>query len=83
MKKKIVVLIGAMMTLSGCATSDANIFEGWFDQSVVGNKNYVTITNVRNEMKALPLAEQHCSKHERSARFNKMVGHRAVFDCID
>jgi hypothetical protein len=83
MKKKIVVLIGTMMTLSGCATSDTNIFEGWFDQGVVGNKNYVTITNVRNEMKALPLAEKHCSEHGRSARFNKMEGHRAVFDCID
>ncbi len=83
MKKKMVVLIGAMMALSACATSDANIFEGWFDQSVVGNKNYVTISNVRNEMKALPLAEQHCSAYGRSARFNTMIGQRAVFDCID
>jgi len=83
MKKKMVVLIGAVMTLSACATSDANIFEGWFDQNVVGNKNYVTITNVWNEMEALPLAEKHCSKHGRSARFNKMVDDRAVFDCLD
>ena len=83
MKKKMVVLIGAMVALSACATSDANIYGSLFGQRVVGNKNYVTISNVWNEMDALPLAEKHCSAYGRSARFEQMEGHRAVFDCID
>ncbi len=82
MKTKMVVLIGAMMALSACATADANIYGCCFGQRVVGNKNYVTISNVWNEMDALPLAEKHCSVYERSARFEKMEDQRAVFDFI-
>ena len=68
------ILIGVVtIFLSSCA-NDANIYGGIFGQRVVGNKNYVTISNVWNEMDALPLAEKHCSKFNRSARFNKMEG---------
>ena len=35
---------------------------------VVENKNYVSIGNVWNEMDALPLAEERCSKYGRTAK---------------
>ncbi len=70
------------LSLTGCA-SDANIYPlGLFGQRVVGNDAYVTISNVWNEMDALPLADGHCRKYGRSARFNKMEQQRAVFDCV-
>lgn len=73
-------LIVAFM-LCGCA-SDANIYGCCFGQDIVGNEAYVTISNVWNEMDALPLAEKHCSKYSKVARFNKMEGARAIFDCV-
>ena len=51
--------------------------------TVVGNKNYVTVSNVWNEMDALPLAEKHCAKFNRSAAFKDMKSARAIFDCVD
>jgi hypothetical protein len=35
------------------------------------------------DMDALPLAEQHCSKFDRTAKFSKMEGNGAIFDCVD
>lgn len=79
---KSICIILSMLALSACA-SDANIYRGGlFGQNIVGNKNYVSITNVWNEMDALPLAEQHCSKHGKSADFEKMEGYRAIFKCV-
>jgi hypothetical protein len=72
------------LIIAGCATKqDANIYPiGLFGQRVVGNGVYVTISNVWNEMDALPLAERHCTEYGKSARFNHMEGVRAIFDCI-
>ena len=71
------------LVITSCAKSDANIYGTLIGQRIVGNKNYVTISNVWNEMDALPLVEQHCSKFDRTAKFSKMQGHRAIFDCVD
>jgi hypothetical protein len=75
-----------MLLLSGCAGSlagnDANIYPGFFGQNVVGNEAYVTISNVYNEIDALPLADAHCAKYNRVARFNHMERIRAIFDCV-
>jgi hypothetical protein len=78
---RLVWLIGTLL-LSGCATSDAKIYPGLFGQNIVGNEAYVTISNVWNEMDALPLAERHCGQFNKIARFNKMESHRAIFDCV-
>ena len=77
----------AVVSLSGCAGSlagnDAHIYPlGLFGQNVVGNETYVTVSNVYNEMDALPLAEAHCAKFGKSARFNHMERIRAIFDCV-
>lgn len=72
----------SILLLSACAR-DANLYGCCFGQNIVGNKNYVTISNVWNEMDALPLAEEHCSGHSRSAKFLKMEGYRAIFECVE
>ena len=78
--KKIIILIFGFLT--ACSSSN-NIYGCCVGQNVVGNKNYVTVSNVWNEMGALPLAEKHCSQYKRSAKFQKMEGYRAIFDCVD
>lgn len=82
-------LFGALAALSalalaGCGTagSDANIYGSPMGQRVVGNETYVTVSNVWSEMDALPLAEKHCSQFGKAARFTRMEGHRAIFDCV-
>jgi hypothetical protein len=73
---------GALM-LGGCGNSDANIYPiGIFGQDVVGNAAYVTVSNVWNEMDALPLADHHCAQYGKVARLNRMQGYRAIFDCV-
>jgi hypothetical protein len=70
--------------LSGCslAGNDAHIYPGFFGQNVVGNETYVTVSNVYNEMDALPLAEKHCAKFGKAARFQHMERIRAIFDYV-
>jgi hypothetical protein len=74
------------LVLAACGGSptgeSAHIYPGLFGQNVVGNETYVTVSNVYNEIDALPLAEAHCGKYGRSARFNHMERIRAIFDCV-
>ena len=74
----------AATALAACSAvgSDANIYGSPMGQRIVGNETYVTISNVWNEMDALPLAERHCSQFGKAARFARMEGPRAIFDCI-
>lgn len=80
------IMLFSAALLSGCAGSlagnDAHIYPGFFGQNVVGNETYVTVSNVYNEMDALPLAEKHCSKYGKVARFKHMERIRAIFDCV-
>jgi hypothetical protein len=68
--------------LATCGSPDARIYPGLFGQNVVGNEAYVTVSNVYNEMDALPLAEKHCGQYQKIARFNHMEGRRAIYDCV-
>jgi hypothetical protein len=68
--------------LAGCARTDANIYGSLVGQRVVGNETYVTITNVWNEMDALPLADRHCAQFGKAARYVRREGAKAIFDCI-
>jgi hypothetical protein len=74
----------ACLTPGGCgvAGENAHIYPGLFGQRVVGNEVYVTVSNVYNEMDALPLATQHCATYGKVARFDHMEQIRAVFDCV-
>jgi hypothetical protein len=68
--------------VSGIAGNDANIYNSLNGQRIVGNENSVIVSNVWNEMDAFPLAEQHCKKNGRSARFRSVDGAKAAFDCV-
>ena len=86
MKPKLTFLLSLtflFLVTTSCEKSDASIYGGLFGQRLVGNKNYVTISNVWNEMDALPLAEQYCSKFDKTVKFSKMEGNRVIFDCAD
>jgi hypothetical protein len=52
-------------------------------QSVTGTKAYVTVGNVWSDAHALPLAQEHCEKYGKTARFKYIENHRATFDCVD
>jgi hypothetical protein len=81
-----VSIIAIALCLGGCVTTlagnDANIYNSPNGQRIVGNQNSVIVSNVWNELDAFPLAEQHCKKYGRSARFHSMTGIQAAFDCI-
>jgi hypothetical protein len=80
------LLVVATLALSACTSSfsgnDANIYHSFNGQRIVGNENSVIISNVWNEMDAFPLAEQHCKKYGKSARFKSDTGVKAAFDCV-
>jgi hypothetical protein len=81
MRCAILIFVAA---LGGCslAGNSAHIYPGLFGQNVVGNETYVTVSNVYSEIDALPLAEEHCGKFNKAARFNHMERIRAIFDCV-
>ncbi|WP_423415663.1 hypothetical protein RLW55_04075 [Hyphomicrobium sp. B1] len=78
------IFILATIGLASCAAGgETQIYTGGLiGQRVVGNEAYVTIFNVWNEMDALPLADQHCAKYNKVAKFNRMESVRAIFDCV-
>jgi len=77
------LLLVCLSVLAACAKTDANIYGGLVGQRVVGNEAYVTVTNVWNEMDALPLAEKHCVQYGKVARYvRKEEGAKAIFDCV-
>jgi hypothetical protein len=75
-------LILMVIMLAGCSQSDANIYGSPFGQNIVGNEVSVQITNVWNQADAFPLADRHCRRHGRAARFTAMHGSVASFDCV-
>jgi hypothetical protein len=72
----------ACLLLTGCMTSDTNVYGVGFGQNVSGNETYVSISNVWNEQDALPLAERHCKQFGKLAQFKHQEGHRSIFNCV-
>jgi putative hemolysin len=68
--------------LTACQTDDANIYGSLNGQRIVGNEAYVTITNVWNEMDALPLAQKHCGQFGKVAKYTRREGSNSIFDCV-
>jgi hypothetical protein len=79
-----VTLLSAILCscTSRYAGNDANIYSSLNGQKVVGNDQYVTVSNVWNEMDALPLADAHCKQYGKSARFNHTEPFRAIFGSV-
>ena len=70
------------LALAGCATSQNNIYGGIFGQDVVGNEVSVIVSNVWNQMDALPLADRHCKQYGKAAKFISFNEGKANFDCV-
>ena len=76
--------------LAGCTPGEANVFRSSNQQRTIGHGLSVRITNVANEVEALPFADQYCNARGRMAHFDRMeiVSYRnvasksALFDCV-
>jgi hypothetical protein len=85
MRATFVVLLVSILVCSCTsryAGNDANIYHSLNGQRVVGNDQYVTVSNVWNEMDGLPLADSHCKQFGKSARFSHMEPYRAIYNCL-
>jgi hypothetical protein len=82
--KNTLALVLMVFGLVSCGTTgnDGKVYPGLFGQRVVGNEMYVSVSNVWNEMDALPLAEEHCKKYNKIPTFKDFKGIVARFDCV-
>ena len=51
--------------------------------SISGNKNFVVLYLYGDEIDALPNAEKHCLKFQRTAKYKSKEDYKVVFDCVD
>ena len=91
----ILLLIGCGTKVKKITLEDGKLRYGCCaNQIVAGNNTYVSIAYVWSEEEALPLAEKHCSKYGKKAKFNSIIlllrdrismiqDHRIRFDCVD
>jgi hypothetical protein len=85
------LLLISSAVLAGCAGdrvgSDAQSHQGSFGQYVIGSETYVSVSNAYTEKNALPLAEAHCAKYARVARFDHVEQAdqqvSMIFDCVE
>jgi len=77
-------VLALLPMLGGClgAGNDADIYGSFFGQRIVGDENSVIVSNVWNERDAFPLADTHCHRYGRSARFKSFQWPEATFDCV-
>ena len=52
-------------------------------QSISGNKNFVVLKLYGDEIQALPNAEKHCLKYNRSAKYKSKDKFKTIFECVD
>jgi hypothetical protein len=79
-----IIFAAALLSISlcGCAArNDTSDHRNLVGPTVVGDGNAVLVSHVRNQTDGQPLAEKHCKRFGKNARFNRMEGTRAFFDC--
>ena len=79
-----IIVAAAVVSISLCSCSaynDRSVHRNLVGPTVVGDGNSVLVSHVRNQTDGQQLAEQHCKRFGKSARFNRMEGLRAFFDC--
>jgi hypothetical protein len=80
--KNIVAAAVLSISLCGCsAYNDRSIYRNPVSPTVIGDGNSVLVSNAQNEADGQELAEKHCKRFGKSARFNRMDGLRAFFNC--
>jgi predicted naringenin-chalcone synthase len=79
-----VIFAAALLSISLCccaAYSDKSIYRNLIGPTVIGDGKSVLVSHAQNEAEGQRLAEKHCKRFGKSARFNRTEGVRAFFDC--
>ena len=79
-----IIVAASLLSISLCCCSAYNersVHRNLVGPTVVGDGNSVLVSHVRNQADGQQLAEKHCKRFGKSARFNRMEGTRAFFDC--
>ena len=79
-----IIFAASLLSISLCscgAYNDRSVYRNLVGPTVVGDGNRVLVSHVRNQADGQDLAEKHCKRFGKSARFNRMEGARAFFDC--
>ena len=79
-----VTFAAAVLSISLCSCSaynDRSAHRNLVGPTVVGDGNSVLVSHVRNQADGQQLADKHCKRFGKIARFNRMEGLRAFFDC--
>jgi hypothetical protein len=79
-----IIVAAALLSISLCSCgtfNDSSVHRNLVGPTVVGDGNSVLVSHVRNQTDGQQLAEKHCKRFRKSARFNRMEGVRAFFDC--
>jgi hypothetical protein len=79
-----IIVAAAVLSISLCCCSafnDRSIYRNPVRPTVIGDGNSVLVSNAQNEADGRELAEQRCKRFGKTARFNRMEGVRAFFDC--
>jgi hypothetical protein len=78
------IFAAALLSIALCSCpvhNDTGISRHLVGPTAVGDGNSVLVSHVRNQTDGQQLAEKHCKRFGKSARFNRMEGVRAYFDC--
>jgi hypothetical protein len=79
-----IIFAAALLSISLCCCSaynDKSVHRNMVGPTVVGDGNSVLVSHVRNQKDGQQLAEKHCKRFGKSARFNRIEGVRAFYDC--
>jgi hypothetical protein len=78
------IFAAALLSIALCSCAvhnDTGISRHLVGPTAVGDGNSVLVSHVRNQTDGQHLAEKHCKRFGKSARFNRIEGVRAYFDC--
>mgnify|MGYP006879010733 FL=1 len=83
MKKKISILIISLFFLNSCS-SDGQVYRGGgIGQTVAGDTNFVTVSNIWSALDGLPLAEKHCAGFNKKALIRSYgTFYSGHYDCV-
>jgi hypothetical protein len=79
-----IIFAAALLSISLCCCAgqnDRSIYRNLIGPTVIGDGKSVLVSHAQNEAVSQRLAEEHCKRFGKSARFNRMEGVRAFFDC--
>jgi hypothetical protein len=80
--KMIFAAVPLSISLCCCAAqNDRSIYRNLLGPTVIGDGKSVLVSHAQNEADAQRLAEKHCKRFGKGARFNRTEGARAFFDC--